>query len=61
MLYVQRNADGQLMRVEAEAYAESTESLPADHPDLQAWFAREVVAERPGHDPGTGRPDPGAD
>ena len=44
MLYVQRNADGQLMRVEAEAYAESTESLPADNPDLQAWFAREVVA-----------------
>lgn len=44
MFYVQRNTDGQLMRVEAEAYAESTETLPADHPDLQAWFANEVMA-----------------
>jgi hypothetical protein len=44
MFYVQRDAEGQLMRVEAEAYAESTETLPADHPDLQAWFANEVMA-----------------
>ena len=44
MFYVQRNTEGQLMRVEAEAYAESTETLPADHPDLQAWFANEVMA-----------------
>ena len=44
MFYVQRNADGQLMRVEAEAYIGSTETLPADHPDLQAWFASEVMA-----------------
>lgn len=44
MFYVQRDTDGQLLRVEAEAYAESTESLPADHPDLQAWFANEVMA-----------------
>ncbi|MNI33679.1 hypothetical protein D3C73_876390 [compost metagenome] len=44
MFFVQRNTDGQLMRVEAEAYAESTEMLPADHPDLQAWFANEVMA-----------------
>jgi hypothetical protein len=32
------------MRVEAEAYADATETLPADHPDLQAWFASEVMA-----------------
>lgn len=44
MFYVQRNADGQLMRVEAEAYAGSTETLPAEHPDLQEWFASEVMA-----------------
>ena len=44
MFYVQRDTDGQLMRVEAEAYAESTETLPADHPDLQEWFASEVMA-----------------
>ena len=44
MFYVQRDTDGQLMRVEAEAYAESTETLPADHPDLQAWFANELMA-----------------
>ncbi|CAI8897814.1 Tryptophan synthase subunit beta [Pseudomonas sp. IT-P12] len=44
MFYVQRNTDGQLTRVEAEAYAGSTETLPADHPDLQEWFASEVMA-----------------
>lgn len=44
MFYVQRNAEGQLTRVEAEAYDESTESLPADHPDLQTWFASKVMA-----------------
>lgn len=44
MFYVQRNADGQLMHVEAEAYSGFTETLPADHPDLQAWFASEVMA-----------------
>lgn len=44
MFYVQRNAEGQLMRVEADAYDEATETLPADHPDLQNWFASEVMA-----------------
>ncbi|MEX3774873.1 tryptophan synthase subunit beta [Pseudomonas sp. MYb118] len=44
MFYVQRDTDGQLTRVEAEAYAGSTETLPADHPDLQEWFATELVA-----------------
>ena len=44
MFYVQRNAEGKLTRVETQAYAESTETLPTDHPDLQAWFANEVMA-----------------
>lgn len=44
MFYVQRNAQGQLMRVEGQAYANFSETLPADHPDVQAWFASEVVA-----------------
>ncbi|KPG90193.1 tryptophan synthase subunit beta [Pseudomonas sp. RIT-PI-q] len=44
MFYVQRNAQGQLMRVEAEAYADSTETLPADHPDVRDWFASEKLA-----------------
>jgi hypothetical protein len=44
MFYVQRNAEGRLMCVEAQAYAEATETLPADHPDLQDWFASEVMA-----------------
>lgn len=44
MFYVQRNAQGQLMRVEAQAYANFSETLPSDHPDVQAWFASEVVA-----------------
>ena len=44
MFYVQRNAQGQLMRVEGQAYADFSETLPADHPEVQAWFASEVVA-----------------
>lgn len=44
MFYVQRNAEGQVMRVEAQAYANFSETLSADHPDVQAWFASEVVA-----------------
>lgn len=43
MFYVQRDAQGQLVRVEAEAYAEATETLPADHHEIQAWYANEVV------------------
>ena len=31
------------MRVEAAAYAESTETLPADHHEIQAWYANEVM------------------
>ena len=44
MFYVQRNADGQLTRVQAEASAGFTETLPTGHPELQAWFANEAVS-----------------
>lgn len=43
MFYVQRDAHGQLIRVEAAAYAGSTEALPADHHEVQAWFANDVL------------------
>jgi hypothetical protein len=43
MFYVQRDAQGQLIRVEAIAYAEATETLPADHHEIQAWYANEIV------------------
>ncbi len=43
MFYVQRDAQGQLIRVEAASYAEATETLPADHHEIQAWYANEVV------------------
>jgi hypothetical protein len=43
MFYVQRDAQGQLIRVEAIAYAEATETLPADHHEIQTWYANEIV------------------
>ena len=43
MFYVQRDAHGQLIRVEAAGYAEATETLPADNHEVQAWFANDVV------------------
>ncbi len=43
MFYVQRDAHGQLIRVEAAAYADATETLPADHHEIQAWYANEVM------------------
>jgi hypothetical protein len=43
MFYVQRDPEGQLLRVEAAPYAEYTEMLPADHADIQEWFADDVV------------------
>ncbi|AZD32915.1 hypothetical protein C4K22_0140 [Pseudomonas chlororaphis subsp. aurantiaca] len=43
MFYVQRDAQGQLVRVEPAPYAEATETLPADHSEIQQWFANEVV------------------
>ena len=42
MFYVQRDALGALIRVEAAAFTESTETLPADHHEIQAWYANEV-------------------
>lgn len=45
MFYVQRDAQGQLIRVEAAAYAEVTETLPADHHEVQAWFANEAIED----------------
>ncbi|MFC6336697.1 tryptophan synthase subunit beta [Pseudomonas sp. CCM 7891] len=41
MFYVQRDAQGELIRVEAAPYAEATETLPSDHLEVQAWFANE--------------------
>jgi hypothetical protein len=43
MFYVQRDAGGRLLRVEAAPYAESTETLPPDHAEIQDWFADDVV------------------
>lgn len=39
MFYVQRDQHNALVRVEAQAFAEATGTLPADHPDIQTWFA----------------------
>ncbi|MGH8465434.1 MAG: tryptophan synthase subunit beta [Pseudomonas sp.] len=43
MYYVQRDAQGRLARVEAAPYAEYTELLPADHAEIQDWFADNTV------------------
>ena len=43
MFYVQRDGEGQLTRVEAAPYPEYTEILPADHAQVQEWFADDVV------------------
>lgn len=43
MFYVQRDQHGALVRVEAAAYAEATETLPADHHEIQSWFANDLV------------------
>ena len=45
MYYVQRDAQGQLVRVEAVPYAEATESLTADHPEIQAWHGRRQLQQ----------------
>ncbi|MGF0241697.1 hypothetical protein ACQR3P_20805 [Rhodococcus sp. IEGM1300] len=44
MFYVQRDAQGQIVRVEESSYDDASETLAADHPDLQAWMASEVMA-----------------
>lgn len=43
MFYVQRDAQGQLMRVEAVAFAEMDQTLTADDQEVQAWFANQTV------------------
>lgn len=41
MLYIQRNAEGKLARVEDTEFDGMTGTLPADHPDIQSWQATE--------------------
>ncbi|MDH0305353.1 MULTISPECIES: tryptophan synthase subunit beta [unclassified Pseudomonas] len=43
MFYVQRDATGQLLRVEAAEFAESTGTLPADDAEIRDWFADDLV------------------
>ncbi|MGQ7860068.1 tryptophan synthase subunit beta [Pseudomonas sp. CBSPBW29] len=43
MFYVQRDAHGGLIRVEAAPFTESTETLPADHHEIEAWYANTLV------------------
>ncbi|UVE18756.1 tryptophan synthase subunit beta [Pseudomonas sp. LS44] len=43
MLYVQRDAQGQLLRVEAASFEGMTGTLPADDQDVQAWFANQQL------------------
>ena len=43
MFYVQRDAQGQLIRVEAVTFAQATDTLPADHHEIQAWYANAAV------------------
>ncbi|UVJ44152.1 tryptophan synthase subunit beta [Pseudomonas sp. LS1212] len=43
MFYVQRDAQGQLIRVETAAYAGFTETLATDHAEIQAWYSNARV------------------
>lgn len=43
MFYVQRNAEGRLARVQPTEFPGYTETLAADHLDIQAWFSSEAV------------------
>jgi hypothetical protein len=43
MFYVQRDADGKLLRVEAASFDQQTGTLPADNADIQEWFAADRV------------------
>ncbi|WP_040259425.1 MULTISPECIES: hypothetical protein [Pseudomonas] len=43
MFYVERNGEGQLMRVQPTEFPGYTETLAADHLDIQAWFSSEAV------------------
>ncbi|PVZ15297.1 MULTISPECIES: tryptophan synthase subunit beta [unclassified Pseudomonas] len=43
MFYVQRDEHGKLSRVEAEAFAEATDTLPADNVEIQEWFTSQTA------------------
>jgi hypothetical protein len=43
MFYVERNGDGQLVRVQPTEFPGYTETLAADHLDIQGWFSSEAV------------------
>ena len=43
MFYVQRDGQGQLVRVEPTDFAEMTGSLAADDQEVLAWFANQTV------------------
>lgn len=42
MFYVQRDAQGELVRLESTPFAEENEALPNDSPEAQAWFAKKL-------------------
>jgi len=47
MVYVQRDVDGRLLRVERQPFEGMTENLSVESPELLAWLgAREEVHER---------------
>ncbi|MGJ7552135.1 tryptophan synthase subunit beta [Pseudomonas alloputida] len=43
MIYVQRDPEGRLQRVEPNPFPGHTEVLTADHAEVQHWFADDVV------------------
>jgi hypothetical protein len=43
MFYVQRDQQGELVRVEGVPYVEATETLPPDNHEIQAWYANDVI------------------
>ncbi|BCJ04551.1 MULTISPECIES: tryptophan synthase subunit beta [unclassified Pseudomonas] len=43
MFYVQRDADGRLLRVEAAEFGGFNDMVPADNAEIQEWFADNVV------------------
>lgn len=46
MVYVQRAADGELLRVEHHAFTGMTEVLELESEELQAWLTREELRTR---------------
>ncbi len=43
MLYVQRDDQGKLVRVEAAEFAGHTGQLPADDQDVLAWYSNQAI------------------